>query len=183
MRTWRGPTDLECSDPPLIEGCPTFFRAKLSGMDIAALVVSILALLASAYAVVYARESAKADASMAQIEGARRAEEVADRERALAASMRADLSIEPAAPEQNTNPSLVLTNNGGGVAKDVIVRAGGPGIAPDAMARKRERLEPGDRWHLESVGTLNLRGRVADVEVTWLDQSGEGRVEAQIPFE
>lgn len=181
--TWRRPADPECCGPPLIEGCPAVFRAKLSGMDIAAFVVSVLALLASAYAVVYARQSAKADASMAEIEGDRRAEEVADRERAEETSMRAELSVEATAPEQNTNPGLVVTNNGGGVARDVIVRADGPGIAPDAMALKRGRLEPGDRWHIESVGTPNRRGRVAEVEVTWLDRSGGGRVEAQIRFE
>lgn len=67
-------------------------------MEIAALVISVLAFLASVYAVVYARQSAKADTSMARIEGERRAEEVADRDRAAAAAMRADLSVEAAAP-------------------------------------------------------------------------------------
>ena len=152
-------------------------------MEIAALVISGLAFLASVYAVVYARQSAKADTSMARIEGERRAEEVADRDRAAAAAMRADLSVEAAAPEQNSNPSLIVTNNGGGVAREVLVRADGPGIAPDAHARTRTTLEPGCGWHLESIGSPNLRGSVAEVEMTWKDPSGGGHVEAQIRFE
>ena len=166
----------------LDRGGPASLRAKLCGMDIAAFAVSVLALLASAYAVVYARQSAKADASMARIEGERRAEEVADRERALEASLRADLSVEAAAPEQNTDPSLVVTNNGGGVATDLTLRAEGPGTDPREPARTRGRLDPGDRWHVQSVGNLNLRGRVAEVELTWMDQSGGGRLQMQVPF-
>lgn len=151
-------------------------------MEIAAFVVSVLAFAASAYAVVFAHQSAEADTSIARIEGDRRADEVADRDRAEQASMRADLRVEAAAPEQNSNPSLVVTNHGGGVASDVFVRVDGPGIPPGGEVRKRGRLEPGGRWHLESVGNPNLRGMQAKVELTWMDRSGGDRVETQIHF-
>ena len=157
-------------------------RAKLTHMENAAFVVSALALAVSIYAVYFTRQSAKAATSMARNDSDRRADEVAERDRAAQAAARAVLVVEAAAPEQNSSPGLVVTNNGGGVATDVHVHVDGPGTPPGGDVQTRARLEPGGRWHLASVGTANLRGREADVQLTWMDESGGSRVETQIHF-
>lgn len=97
-------------------------------MDVAALIVSILAIIIAAWALVYshsqaesARSQAKSKRDLADIEQQRHARELAEREALLEASKVADLDVTLEPPVRNANRALTISNRGPARASAVTV--------------------------------------------------------------
>lgn len=148
-------------------------------MDVAALLVSLLALLVAGWAAWQTRRQAESADVMAQNDSERRAEERAARA-AEAEQLRhaaVDLRILP--PVRNGTRQLLLSNDGPAVADEVAVSFvrplsgdGGRDAAFDGIEARRFTLKPGDRKEL-GLSPDYESATLFEVAVRWIDPDGE----------
>ncbi len=93
--------------------------ANILRVDIAALVISALAFIVSAWAVVYARSQAQSAKKMALIEERRHNLELEQVEQERVALLTADLGIAVGPPVANEDPKLYVHNRGRHAARNV----------------------------------------------------------------
>lgn len=146
-------------------------------MEIAALLISALALIISVLSVRYSRQQSRSSGAIASIEADRRAEEVA---RATAAEKRAkhaDVDIRLAAPEANSRDKLIVSNGGPAPASGVSVSfvrplsAGGVDGAFQGITQRHFDLQPGDSELLRLSPDYDTAPRY-EVAVRWTDLAG-----------
>lgn len=146
-------------------------------MDIAALIVAILALAVSLASVRYSQQQAKAATVTAEIESDRRADEVASRADAAQAALVADLTVTIEPGDRNNGGRLVVTNLGPRAAKDVNVTfdAAEDGRPAPITQRWRElsgTLEAGDAVAV-NAGISPQTTRRFWVLLEWTDERGQ----------
>lgn len=135
-------------------------------MDVAALVLSIVAIVVSIGAVVYTRMAGLAQRELTRIEGERRAEELRQRGEA-------DLSVTTERVDKNVR--LVVTKRGLATARELTVETAGADPdgkpAPTMNTAFPSSLEPDSRASTSLSTTFGTAILVA-VTVGWRDDHG-----------
>ncbi len=147
-------------------------------MEIAALLISALALLVSAFSVRYSRQQSRSNAALARIEADRRAEEVTRATAAEERAKQADVDVRLAPLEANSTEVLIVSNGGPAPASEVTVsfiRALSSGSVDGALgeiARHHFDLRPGDSETLRLSPDFESAPRY-EVAVRWTDLAGD----------
>lgn len=146
-------------------------------MQIAALVISLFALVVSGFSVWYARSQSQSNKTVAMIEADRRAEEVRHAEARAEAARHAEVEVRLAPPEGNSAETLVVTNRGPANATSVslsFVRplsAGGIDGAFEAISRRTFELRPGRSERLRLAPDYDTAPQY-EVALRWSDGAG-----------
>lgn len=147
-------------------------------MEIAALLISALALLVSAFSVRYSRQQSRSNAALARIEADRRAEEVARATATQERAKQADVDVRLAALEANSTEVLIVSNGGPAPASEVSVScirplsAGGVDGAFGEIAQRHFDLRPGESEVLRLSPDFDSAPRY-EVAVRWTDLAGD----------
>jgi hypothetical protein len=147
-------------------------------MELAALLISILALVVSGLSVRYSREQSRSSAALANIEVDRRAEEVARVAAEAEQAKKADVDIRLAAREANSSAKLVVSNDGPANASQVSVgyvrplSSGGTIAAFKQFAQRRFDLRSGDIEVIRLDADFDTAPRF-EVAVRWTDPAGD----------
>lgn len=147
-------------------------------MEIAAFLISILALIVSALAARYSRQQASSTSALATIEAEGRADEVEHNTAVQERAKHADVDVRLAPPEANSSERLIVNNQGPATASGVslsFVRArsaGGIDGSFEGMAHRSFELRPGDS---ESLRLSQDYGAAPQYEVAlrWTDGAGD----------
>lgn len=138
-------------------------------MDVAAIVISILALLVAIGSAAYTRQAALAQARLTKIEEDRRDDELRQH---AEADLRVSTEHRPGKPD----PLLIVANKGQATATDLVVdlapAAGETGRLPRTLGQFPSQLEPGEQASVTIHLTMGGLGSSLAVTVRWKDPRG-----------